>query len=116
MKRQLLSFILVFCMLFSIFPVSASTANAGSRAIYVSSAGNDDNIGTQEMPFATLKKAVYAAQDGATIYVMDSLTMTECARFYDKNLTITSLDSNHPVTLTRAVAGKAFQKIGRAHV
>lgn len=59
--------------------------------IYVSSTGNDaQNTGTKECPFATLTKAVDAAADGATIYVMNDLTMDQCARFYDKSLKITS--------------------------
>ena len=109
MKRQLLSIILVFCVLLSISPISVNAANAEPQAVYVSSTGKDADIGTQDAPFATLKKAVDAAQDGSTIYVMDSMTMTECARFYNKNLTITSLDSNNPVTITRGAAGKAFK-------
>lgn len=44
--------------------------------IYVSSTGNDaQNTGTKDLPFATLAKAVDAAADGATIYVMSDLTM-----------------------------------------
>ena len=50
--------------------------------IYVSSTGNDaQNTGTKDLPFATLAKAVDAAADGATIYVMSDLTMDQCARF-----------------------------------
>lgn len=32
---------------------------------------------------------------------MSNLTMTKCARYYDKDLTITSLDPNDPVTISR---------------
>lgn len=50
-------------------------------------------------PYATLAKAVDAANDGATVYVMSDLTMTECARFYSKSLTITSLgDATYTIT------------------
>ena len=70
--------------------------------IYVSSTGNDEqNTGTKELPFATLAKAVDAAADGAAIYVMSDLTMDQCARFYDKSLTITSGDGG-PYTVTRS--------------
>lgn len=59
--------------------------------IYVSADGNDGNgDGSQENPYASLAKAVQEAPDGATVYVMSNLTMTKCARFYDKSLTITS--------------------------
>ena len=70
--------------------------------IYVSSTGNDEgNNGTKDLPFATLTKAVGAAADGATIYVMSDLTMDQCARFYDKSLKITSGDDG-PFTITRS--------------
>ena len=48
----------------------------GGTAVYVSSSGNDGNVGTQTAPYATLAKAVEAAEDGATVYVMSDLTMT----------------------------------------
>ena len=51
-------------------------------AVYVSSSGNDGTgDGSADKPFATLAKAVDAAKNGATVYVMSDLTMTECARF-----------------------------------
>ena len=69
--------------------------------IYVAGSGNDDNNdGTEDAPFATLARAVEVAADGATIYVMSDLTMTKCARFFDKHLTITS-DGENAVTITR---------------
>lgn len=69
--------------------------------IYVSSTGDDEqNTGTKKCPFATLTKAVDAAADGATIYVMSDLTMDQCARFYDKSLKITSGEGG-PFTITR---------------
>lgn len=48
-----------------------------------------------------MKKAVNIAKDGATICVMDSLTIIEQARVTDKHVTITSVDPENPVTLTR---------------
>ena len=72
-----------------------------AAAIYVKDDGSDtDGLGTKEAPFATLAKAVEHASNGATIYVMSDLTMTKCARFYSKSLTITS-DENGPYTVTR---------------
>ena len=69
--------------------------------VYVSAEGSDEEgAGTEESPVATLAKAVIVAKDGATIYVMSNLTMTQCARFYGKHLTITSGEGG-PYTLTR---------------
>lgn len=82
-------------------PKTANPAAQNDAAeIYVSSTGNDkQNTSTKECPFATLTKAVDAAADGATIYVMSDLAMTSCARFYNKSLTITSLgDATYTIT------------------
>lgn len=82
-------------------PKTANPAAQNDAAeIYVSSTGNDaQNTGTKDLPFATLAKAVDAAADGATIYVMSDLAMTSCARFYNKSLTITSLgDATYTIT------------------
>ncbi|WP_418484068.1 hypothetical protein [Dysosmobacter sp.] len=79
----------------------AAAYAAGGTAVYVSSSGNDGTgDGSADKPFATLAKAVEAAEDGATIYVMSDLTMTDCARFYSKSLTITSGEGG-PYTVTR---------------
>ena len=70
-------------------------------AVYVSSSGNDGTgDGSADKPYATLAKAVTEAEDGSTIYVMSDLTMTDCARFYSKSLTITSGEGG-PYTVTR---------------
>ena len=84
-------------------PKTANPAAQNDAAeIYVSSTGNDEgNNGTKDLPFATLTKAVGAAADGATIYVMSNLTMDQCARFYDKSLKITSGEDG-PFTITRS--------------
>lgn len=77
-------------------------AQNDAAEIYVSSTGNDEqNTSTKKHPFATLTKAVDAAADGATIYVMSDLTMDQCARFYDKSLKITSGEGG-PYTVTRS--------------
>lgn len=71
------------------------------NAVYVSATGSDETVdGSQGNPYATLAKAVDVAQDGDTIYVMSDLTMEECARYYGKDLTITSGEGG-PYTLTR---------------
>lgn len=77
-------------------------AQNNAAEVYVSSTGSDEqNTGTKDLPFATLAKAVDAAADGAVIYIMSDLTMDQCARFYDKSLTITSGDGG-PYTITRS--------------
>ena len=81
--------------------VNQAISNDATK-IYVSSAGDDNSTGTKDSPFATLTKAVDAAPDGATIYVLSDLTMNQCARFYDKHLTITS-EQGGPYTITRSV-------------
>ena len=71
------------------------------NAVYVSATGSDETVdGSQGNPYATLAKAVDVAQDGDTIYVVSDLTMEECARYYGKDLTITSGEGG-PYTLTR---------------
>ena len=99
MKRRILSSLMALVLCLTLLPAAAYAA--GGTAVYVRSDGSDSNAGTQTAPYATLAKAVDVAKDGATIYVMSDLTMTKCARYYDKDLTITSLDPNNPVTISR---------------
>lgn len=90
------------------------TAQNGAAEIYVSSTGNDEqNTGTKDLPFATLAKAVDAAADGTTIYVMSDLTMDQCARFYDKSLKITSGEGG-PYTITRSADFKQQSDTARS--
>ena len=84
-----------------------TVAFADGAAIYVSSSGDDNNDGTETKPYATLAKAVDAAPSGATIYVMSDLTMSKCARYYNKNLTITSLGEN----AFKVTRGDVFDKL-----
>lgn len=89
-------------------------AQNGAAEIYVSSIGNDEqNTGTKDLPFATLAKAVDAAADGTTIYVMSDLTMDQCARFYDKSLKITSGEGG-PYTITRSADFKQQSDTARS--
>lgn len=110
MKRRVIASLLTLVLCLTLLPAPAFAADTGKDTpepaatdIYVSStAGNDSNAGTtQDTAVATLANAVEIAPDGATIYVMSDLTMTSCARFYNKSLTITSLDPNDPVTISR---------------
>ena len=99
MKRRILSSLMALVLCLTLLPAAAYAA--GGTAVYVSSSGNDGTgDGSADKPFATLAKAVEAAEDGATIYVMSDLTMTDCARFYSKSLTITSGEGG-PYTVTR---------------
>lgn len=89
-------------------------AQNGAAEIYVSSTGNDEqNTGTKDLPFAPLAKAVDAAADGTTIYVMSDLTMDQCARFYDKSLKITSGEGG-PYTITRSADFKQQSDTARS--
>ena len=99
MKRRISSTLMALVLCLTLLPAAAYAD--GGTAVYVSSDGSDGNGGTQTAPYATLVKAVTEAEDGSTIYVMSNLTMTKCARYYDKDLTITSLDPNNPVTISR---------------
>lgn len=108
MKRRVIASLLTLVLCLTLLPAPAFAADTGEDTpapaatdIYVSStAGNDSNAGmTQDTAVATLAKAVEIAPDGATIYVMSNLTMTKCARFYSKSLTITSLgDATYTIT------------------
>ena len=103
-------------LVFGLLPATALAAEGESTtpAVYVSSAGDDTNgNGSEDKPFATLAKAVGEAVDGATIYVMSNLIMTECARFYSKSLTITS-DGNEPYTVTRGNSFKTQSDTARS--
>ena len=100
MKRRILSTLMALVLCLTLLPAAAYAA--GGTAVYVSSSGDDGTgDGSVDKPYATLAKAVKAAEDGATVYVMSNLTMKECARFYSKSLTITSLNPNDPVTIFR---------------
>ena len=81
--------------------------------VYVSKGGNDETgEGTQEKPVASLAKAVDLAADNATIYVMSDLTMEKCARYYGKDLTITSGEGG-PYTVTRGDTFDALSDTAR---
>ena len=96
-------------------PKAADPAAQNDAAeIYVSSTGNDEqNTDTKDLPFATLAKAVDAAADGTTIYVMSDLTMDQCARFYDKSLKITSGEGG-PYTIKRSADFKQQSDTARS--
>lgn len=103
-----LSILCIAVLLCALLPVLAGATSpedppeaVDPNAVYVRADGRDDGAGSQEDPYATLAKAVEVADDGATIYVMSNLEMTECARYYGKDLTITSGEGG-PYTVTRS--------------
>lgn len=101
MKKRVSAILLALVLVFGLLPATVFAAGGTGTAVYVRSDGNDTTgDGSADKPYATLAKAVDAANDGATVYVMSDLAMTECARFYSKSLTITS-DENGPYTITR---------------
>lgn len=102
-----LSILCIAVLLCALLPVLAGATSPGNppeavdtNAVYVRANGNDNGAGSQKDPYATLAKAVEMANDGATIYVMSDLTMTKCARYYGKDLTITS-GAGGPYAVTR---------------
>ena len=101
MKKRVSAILLALVLVFGLLPATVFAAGGMGTAVYVRSDGNDTTgDGSADKPYATLAKAVEAAEDGATIYVMSNLTMTSCARFYSKSLTITSL-GDATCTITR---------------
>jgi len=82
------------------------------QTYYVSEYGSDaTGDGSHDNPWATLARTAEAI-NGETgysylVYVMSDLTSTACARYYDNNVTITSLGDT-PFTVTR---GTPFAEI-----
>ncbi len=111
MKKRWLGILLALCLLVCLAPVALATEtepSVGLAEVYVSAKGDDETgNGSEGSPYATLACAVDKAQDGATIYVMSDLTMEKCARYYGKDLTITSGEGG-PYTVTR---GESFNML-----
>ena len=121
MKRRVIASLLTLVLCLTLLPAPAFAADTGedtpepaATGIYVSSTGNDaTGNGSQSAPYATLAKAVGEAVDGATIYVMSDLIMTSCARFYGKQLTITSYGGEKTYTVTRGDNFEQQQDVAR---
>lgn len=65
MKRRISSTLMALVLCLTLLPAAAYAD--GARAVYVSSSGNDGTgDGSADKPFATLAKAVEAAENGAT--------------------------------------------------
>lgn len=100
MKRKAIAALLTLLLLSFAAP---SAALADSHAVYVSSGGSDKNSGMSAAePVATLAKAAELVNNGEgkdyTVYVMTDLVSTASARFFDKNVTITSYDGKATVS------------------
>ena len=109
MKKRWLGILLALCLLVCLAPAALAAEAPASTTFYVSAtSGSGTPDGTQENPFTSLKEAVDAVPENgtATIYVMSNLTMTESARYWSGNITITSYDSEGaPFTISRAKTG-----------
>ena len=109
MKKRWLGILLALCLLVCLAPAALAAEAPASTTFYVSAtSGSGTPDGTQENPFTSLKEAVDAVPENgtATIYVMSNLTMTESARYWSGNITITSCDSEGaPFTISRAKNG-----------
>lgn len=114
-----LSILCIAVLLCALLPVLAGATSPGDpskavdpNAVYVSDSGNDTTgNGSQNSPYATLAKAVEMAaqQESATIYVMSNLTMSDCARFWTGDITITSAPgAETPYTISR---GKDMESV-----
>lgn len=122
MKRRVIASLLTLVLCLTLLPAPAFAADTredtpepAATGIYVSSTGNDaTGNGSQSAPYATLAKAVGEAVDGATIYVMSDLIMTSCARFYGKQLTITSYGGEKTYTVTRGDNFEQQQDVARS--
>ena len=70
--------------------------------VYVSQNGNDETgNGTADHPLKSLEWAVTAAAKDATINVMTDLDARNTARYYDKRLTIKSVNGTHTITRSK---------------
>lgn len=111
MKKRWLGILLALCLLVCFAPAALAAETdspAAPTEVYVSNIGSDETgTGSKDNPYSTLACAVDKAQDGATIYVMSDLTMEKCARYYGKDLTITSGEGG-PYTVTR---GESFNML-----
>ena len=91
-------------LLIGLMPAAAmADALADAVKMYVSADGSDDADGLSEArPLATLQKAAELVNrsegENFIIYVMSNLTTNACARFYSKNVTITSWGVRRTVT------------------
>lgn len=115
MKKRWLGILLALCLLVCFAPAALATEtepSLGLAEVYVSAKGDDETgNGSEGSPYATLAKAVEEAakEHSATIYVMSNLTMSDCARFWTGDITITSAPgAETPYTISR---GKDMESV-----
>ena len=68
--------------------LETTKAGADDLAVYVSSTGNDEAVGTADNPYQTLEKALSIVEDGATIVLKDTVAINGW-NGHDKTITIT---------------------------
>lgn len=100
MKKILIA-IMCIVLIICYMPIMAFAEASGGTDIYVSADGNDAAEGTKADPYASLAKAAEVVNAGSeenyTIHVLSDLISTECARFYNKNVTIVGKGATVPV-------------------
>src|ERR1035437_6874857 len=70
LKRILSSFIAVALLMSSLVIISMfSAAAAAGNTYYVSTSGNDANLGSLDQPFKTINHAAQIAQAGDTVFI-----------------------------------------------
>ena len=91
MKKKIIS-ILSICALgmvgLGLENIQPTVANAAETTVYVSSNGNDEGAGTSDSPFATLDKALTEVENGGTITLKDTVTLSSWTA-HNKTVTIT---------------------------
>ena len=102
--KKTMAVVMTLLLLIGLMPAAAMADTlADAVKMYVSADGSDDADGLSEArPLATLQKAAELVNQSEgekfIIYVMSDLTTNACARFYSKNVTITSWGVRRTVT------------------
>ncbi len=91
--RKIFKFLLV-CLAVALIPLALAETlrekpvSAEAAAVYVASTGDDGNVGTSDAPFKTLDAALMEVEDGGTIVVKDTVTVSGWSA-HGKTVTIT---------------------------
>ena len=92
-RKRGLALLMCICMIFTLLPFSA-LADETAKVLYVDAInGSDDNNGTKDMPFATVKAAVAAANSGDTIQLGEGEYSTYGNASPNKTLTFVGADN-----------------------
>ena len=76
MKRRISSTLMALVLCLTLLPAAAYAAGGTAGKSTLMNLISKSGVFAENKPFATLAKAVDAADDGATVYVMSDLTMT----------------------------------------